>query len=108
MFLVFVLFKIKLSGIVLVTERSVFYSEQSEKTPDWNFWKYLIDDTGKVLNAWGPGSAVEDVLPDVITAIKKAKSVKASMDKIKDALKAAQAKMGDKAGGFKFEIHDDL
>ncbi|XP_059162910.1 glutathione peroxidase 7-like [Physella acuta] len=26
----------------------------SSKTPTWNFWKYLVDHNGHVLNAWGP------------------------------------------------------
>ena len=83
-------------------------TEQTEEEPTWNFWKYLIDDNGKVINSWPHDTAVEDVLADVSAAINKAKNMKASMDKIQQALKDAQAKMGDKAGGFNFKIMDDL
>uniref|UniRef100_A0A3Q3IN23 Glutathione peroxidase n=2 Tax=Monopterus albus TaxID=43700 RepID=A0A3Q3IN23_MONAL len=32
--------------------------ESSGKEPDWNFWKYLIDVNGKVVDAWGPDVSV--------------------------------------------------
>ncbi|XP_076355823.1 glutathione peroxidase 7-like [Tachypleus tridentatus] len=45
---------------------------QSGKEPKWNFWKYLVDHHGYVINAWGPGVSVEDIFDDVKSAVEKA------------------------------------
>ncbi|KAG9351007.1 hypothetical protein AGOR_G00150420 [Albula goreensis] len=37
--------------------------ESSGKEPDWNFWKYLVDVNGKVVNAWGPTTSVKEIRP---------------------------------------------
>ncbi|XP_064189769.1 glutathione peroxidase 7 [Anguilla rostrata] len=37
--------------------------ESSGKEPDWNFWKYLIDVSGKVVDAWGPTVPVKEIRP---------------------------------------------
>ncbi|KAJ8392522.1 hypothetical protein AAFF_G00074000 [Aldrovandia affinis] len=37
--------------------------EASGKEPDWNFWKFLIDVNGKVVNAWGPAVSVKEIRP---------------------------------------------
>uniref|UniRef100_H3APW6 Glutathione peroxidase n=2 Tax=Latimeria chalumnae TaxID=7897 RepID=H3APW6_LATCH len=37
--------------------------DSSGKEPDWNFWKYLVDPNGKVVNAWGPSTSVDDIRP---------------------------------------------
>ncbi|XP_053393802.1 glutathione peroxidase 7-like [Mercenaria mercenaria] len=39
--------------------------------PDWNFWKYLVDENGHVVNAWGPRTAVEDIFHEVKESIDK-------------------------------------
>ena len=31
------------------------------KAPNWNFWKYLVNDQGRVIDAWGPRVPVEDL-----------------------------------------------
>jgi glutathione peroxidase len=38
-----------------------------EKTepPSWNFWKYLIDPNGKVIQAYSPQINVRQVYPDI-------------------------------------------
>lgn len=33
----------------------------SGTAPNWNFWKYLVDENGHVVNAWGPRIPVEDI-----------------------------------------------
>ncbi|XP_069088761.1 glutathione peroxidase 7 [Pleurodeles waltl] len=51
--------------------------ESSNKEPDWNFWKYLVNTDGKVVNAWGPTVSVEEIKPQikelVINLIRKKK-----------------------------------
>ncbi|XP_023650199.1 glutathione peroxidase 7 [Paramormyrops kingsleyae] len=37
--------------------------ESSGKEPNWNFWKYLIDVNGKVVNTWGPTTSVKEIRP---------------------------------------------
>lgn len=41
------------------------------KAPDWNFWKYLVDENGEVVNAWGPRTPVEDIFHEVKESIDK-------------------------------------
>ena len=42
-----------------------FYSEHAE-APNWNFWKYLVDENGRVVKSWGPWISVEDITQDII------------------------------------------
>ena len=37
--------------------------------PNWNFWKYLVDEDGHVTRAWGPWDPVEDIFHDVKEAV---------------------------------------
>nr|XP_039271426.1 glutathione peroxidase 7-like isoform X1 [Styela clava] len=46
-----------------------FHSE-----PTWNFWKYLIDEKGAVINGWGPRVTVKDIKENIVGAIKKLKT----------------------------------
>ncbi|KAM4641460.1 glutathione peroxidase 7 [Discoglossus pictus] len=48
-----------------------YLTESSMKEPDWNFWKYLVDPEGKVVDAWGPLVPVEDVKPKVLELVRK-------------------------------------
>ncbi|KAL4236610.1 Glutathione peroxidase 7 [Mactra antiquata] len=41
------------------------------KVPDWNFWKYLVDEDGIVVNAWGPRTPVEDIFHEVKESVDK-------------------------------------
>ena len=42
-------------------------AEQSGKTPEWNFYKYLVDHTGEVIAAWGTKTDVEEIFDEVRT-----------------------------------------
>uniref|UniRef100_A0AAQ4NVT4 Glutathione peroxidase n=1 Tax=Gasterosteus aculeatus aculeatus TaxID=481459 RepID=A0AAQ4NVT4_GASAC len=45
--------------------------ESSENEPDWNFWKYLVDVNGKVLNAWGPKVSVKEIRPKIAEMVRQ-------------------------------------
>lgn len=45
--------------------------ETSGKEPDWNFWKYLIDVDGKVVDAWGPQTSVQEIRPKITEMVRK-------------------------------------
>ncbi|XP_054645026.1 glutathione peroxidase 7 [Dunckerocampus dactyliophorus] len=45
--------------------------ESSGKEPDWNFWKYLIDVNGKVVDAWGPKVSVDEIRPKVADMVRE-------------------------------------
>ncbi|KAM4722654.1 glutathione peroxidase 7 [Rhinophrynus dorsalis] len=45
--------------------------ESSGKTPDWNFWKYLVGPDGKVVDAWGPTVSVEEIRPHITELVRK-------------------------------------
>jgi len=44
-----------------------YLAGRANQAPDWNFWKYLVDHKGKVLNAWGPQTPVNQIF-DVVKA----------------------------------------
>ncbi|XP_034738030.1 glutathione peroxidase 7-like [Etheostoma cragini] len=46
-------------------------SESSGKEPDWNFWKYLIDVNGKVVDAWGPKVSVKEIQPKIAEMVRQ-------------------------------------
>uniref|UniRef100_A0A8C1NGN8 Glutathione peroxidase n=1 Tax=Cyprinus carpio TaxID=7962 RepID=A0A8C1NGN8_CYPCA len=45
--------------------------EASRKEPTWNFWKYLIDTDGKVVDAWGPDVSVKEIRPRIADMVRK-------------------------------------
>ncbi|XP_055045333.2 glutathione peroxidase 7 [Misgurnus anguillicaudatus] len=45
--------------------------EASGKEPTWNFWKYLIDTDGKVVDAWGPDVSVKEIRPRIADMVRK-------------------------------------
>ncbi|KAM6962425.1 glutathione peroxidase 7 [Aplochiton taeniatus] len=45
--------------------------ETSGEEPDWNFWKYLIDVNGKVVDAWGPSISVNEIRPKVAEMVRQ-------------------------------------
>uniref|UniRef100_A0A3Q3QUX6 Glutathione peroxidase n=1 Tax=Monopterus albus TaxID=43700 RepID=A0A3Q3QUX6_MONAL len=45
--------------------------ESSGKEPDWNFWKYLIDVNGKVVDAWGPNISVKEIRPKIAEMVRQ-------------------------------------
>lgn len=40
--------------------------------PNWNFWKYLVGNTGEILKAWGPWVDIEAVIGDIRKAVNDA------------------------------------
>jgi len=55
--------------------------EQSSRVPEWNFYKYLVDSDGEVLNAWGTRTELEEIFPEVQAAVEKAKIAGRSNEK---------------------------
>nr|CAB3250830.1 gpx7 glutathione peroxidase 7 precursor [Phallusia mammillata] len=51
-----------------------FLKENSGRAPTWNFWKYLLDGEGNVIEVWGPRVSVSSIRPDIIQAIDQLKS----------------------------------
>ncbi|KAA8589343.1 hypothetical protein FQN60_012708 [Etheostoma spectabile] len=45
--------------------------KSSGKEPDWNFWKYLIDVNGKVVDAWGPKVSVKEIQPKIADMVRQ-------------------------------------
>ncbi|KAF0288738.1 Glutathione peroxidase 7 [Amphibalanus amphitrite] len=42
---------------------------QSSTPPDWNFYKYLVDHTGRVTHSWGPKVTIPQIFPHVQQAV---------------------------------------
>lgn len=47
------------------------FTESSGKEPNWNFWKYLIDVSGKVVEAWGPKVSVKEIRPKIAEMVRQ-------------------------------------
>ncbi|XP_053549976.1 glutathione peroxidase 7 [Bombina bombina] len=62
--------KIAVSGTG-VNSAFKYLIESSGNEPDWNFWKYLVDPDGKVVNSWGPAVSVEEVKPHIVELVRK-------------------------------------
>lgn len=55
--------------------------EKTGKVPSWNFWKYLVDSRGSVLNAWGPWTQVDEIYTEIKDAVAAAEqTVKSTRD----------------------------
>ncbi|XP_026521450.1 glutathione peroxidase 7 [Notechis scutatus] len=48
-----------------------FLIESTGKEPTWNFWKYLVDPDGKVVNAWDSTVTVEEIKPYIIELVRQ-------------------------------------
>lgn len=46
-------------------------SAEAGKSPTWNFWKYLVDGKGHVVNAWGPWVDVDDIKEAILDAVEE-------------------------------------
>ncbi|XP_046344689.2 glutathione peroxidase 7-like [Haliotis rufescens] len=44
---------------------------EAGKSPTWNFWKYLVDGKGHVVNAWGPWVDVDDIKEAILDAVEE-------------------------------------
>ncbi len=63
-----------MDNIALYTKLLFFFSfpvESSRKEPDWNFWKYLVDVNGKVVDAWGPKVSVKEIRPKIAEMVRQ-------------------------------------
>ncbi|KAL8612116.1 hypothetical protein ACOMHN_013995 [Nucella lapillus] len=83
-----------------------YLSEKSGHEPEWNFWKYLVDSDGKVVDAWGPWTDPDKLFNIITLYIRKAEKAeadKAEAEKV-DAKKAEADKAeADKAEAKKVE-----
>ncbi|XP_066953693.1 glutathione peroxidase 7-like [Macrobrachium rosenbergii] len=48
-------------------------TDESSVVPDWNFYKYLVDETGHVIGAWGTATTIESIFDEIHFAVEKAK-----------------------------------
>ncbi|XP_071952355.1 glutathione peroxidase 7-like [Antedon mediterranea] len=44
-----------------------YLAEMSGVSPNWNFWKYLVNRDGQVVNVWGPQTDVHDLWNDLVS-----------------------------------------
>ncbi|OWF47286.1 glutathione peroxidase 7-like [Mizuhopecten yessoensis] len=52
-----------------VPEAWNYLIDRAGEPPNWNFWKYLVDCDGRLMNAWGPWVAVSEIYYNVEQAI---------------------------------------
>lgn len=50
-----------------------FFPDAASVIPDWNFYKYLVDQSGQVIGAWGTRTAIQDIFDNIQAAVEKAK-----------------------------------
>ena len=55
----------------LVQHLANFYiiSDESGTAPSWNFFKYLVNEHGEVVDSWGPWTSVDEIYPIVQEAV---------------------------------------
>ena len=55
----------------LVQHLTNFYiiSDESGTAPSWNFFKYLVNEHGEVVDSWGPWTSVDEIYPIVQEAV---------------------------------------
>jgi glutathione peroxidase len=46
-----------------------FLEDQTGRSPDWNFWKYLVDHRGNMIGAWGPWIGISEIESMIKTVI---------------------------------------
>jgi len=51
-----------------------FLMSGTGQEPTWNFWKYLVDDEGRVVDAWGPRVTPFQIKDNILQAIANAKN----------------------------------
>lgn len=51
------------------------FAEKTGKFPSWNFWKYLVDSKGVVLNAWGPWTQIDEIYAEIKDAVTAAEQM---------------------------------
>ncbi|XP_069794799.1 glutathione peroxidase 7 [Narcine bancroftii] len=48
-----------------------YLTDSTGKEPDWNFWKYLVDPNGKVVDAWPPSVSVAEIKPKIVSLVRQ-------------------------------------
>ena len=59
--------------IILKQFLSFYIPDESKVTPEWNFYKYLVNHEGKILNVYPPRVSVDHAFDEVHKAVKKAR-----------------------------------
>ena len=67
------LFSLNLEKKFLKQFLSFYIPDESKVTPEWNFYKYLVNHEGKVLNVYPPRVSVEHAFDEIHKAVKKAR-----------------------------------
>ncbi|XP_063886963.1 glutathione peroxidase 7-like [Scylla paramamosain] len=68
--------------------------EDSSIVPDWNFYKYLVNGSGRVVGAWGTRVTIEEIFDEI----------QAEVEKAKKAAPAAKKEASQSEGGNKDEL----
>ncbi|XP_032884514.1 glutathione peroxidase 7 [Amblyraja radiata] len=45
--------------------------DSTGKEPDWNFWKYLVDPKGQVVDVWPPSVSVAEIKPKIVSLVRQ-------------------------------------
>uniref|UniRef100_UPI00398EDDD0 glutathione peroxidase 7 isoform X1 n=1 Tax=Pristiophorus japonicus TaxID=55135 RepID=UPI00398EDDD0 len=48
-----------------------YLTDSSGMEPNWNFWKYLVDANGEVVDAWGPSVSVTQIKPQIASLVRQ-------------------------------------
>ena len=67
------LFSLNLEKKFLKQFLSFYIPDESKVTPEWNFYKYLVNHEGKILNVYPPRVSVDHAFDEVHKAVKKAR-----------------------------------
>ena len=66
--------------------RDLSVAESSGRVPNWNFWKYLVDPGGHVVNAWGPMTSPDRLYSAIRNEVDKVLSLISAKDRMQDEL----------------------
>ena len=53
--------------------QSLAFSDDSSVVPDWNFYKYLVNGSGRAVKAWGTRTTIEEIFDEIQVEVEKAK-----------------------------------
>ena len=67
------MFSLNLEKKILKQFLSFYIPDESKVTPEWNFYKYLVNHEGKILNVYPPRVSVDHAFDEVHKAVKKAR-----------------------------------
>ncbi|GCB71866.1 hypothetical protein scyTo_0006098 [Scyliorhinus torazame] len=48
-----------------------YLTDSSGKEPNWNFWKYLVDVNGKVVDVWETSVSVAEIKPKIASLVRQ-------------------------------------